>query len=80
MYFLGLGLIFLGLWWLEIGFVARWDWWWVLSPFVCAVLWWAWADWSGYSKKLEMKKMEQRKKDRIIKNREALKGGTKRSR
>ena len=50
MYFLGLGLILLGLKWLEISVFASWDWWLVLSPFLLAVLWWSWADQSGYSK------------------------------
>lgn len=72
MYFLGLGLVLMGLKWLEIGFVANWDWWLVLSPLALAVLWWSWADWSGYNKKKEMEKMELRKHERIQKNREAL--------
>ena len=72
MYFLGIGLVLLALKWLEISFVASWDWWLILSPFALAVLWWSWADWSGHNKKKEMKKMDQRKKERIRKNREAL--------
>ena len=51
MLFLGLGIILLALKYLEIGPVALWDWWWVLSPFGLAVAWWALADWSGYTKK-----------------------------
>jgi small Trp-rich protein len=43
-----------------------------LSPFALAAVWWAWADWSGYTKRKAMEKMEQRKRDRIDKSREAL--------
>lgn len=80
MYFLGIGLVFLGLKWFEISFFSTWDWWLVLAPFGLAVLWWYWADWSGYSKKQESKKMEQRKQGRIKKNRAALQGSAKRPR
>jgi len=34
--------------------------------------WWAWADWSGYTKKRAIDKENQRKKARIDKSREAL--------
>jgi small Trp-rich protein len=47
-------------------------WWWVLSPFALAVLWWGWADSTGYTKRKAMEKMDQKKKDRIEKQREAL--------
>ena len=35
-------------------------------------LWWAWADSTGYTKRKAMEKMDQRKKDRINKHKEAL--------
>ena len=72
MYFLILGLVLLAMKYLEFGPVANWSWTVVLAPFALAALWWAWADWSGYSKKKAMEKMDQRKKDRIEKSREAL--------
>ncbi len=72
MYFLGLGLILLAMKYLELGPVAAWPWWWVLVPFALAVVWWAWADWSGYSKKKAMKREDDRRKARIDKNREAM--------
>ena len=37
-----------------------------------AVVWWAWADSSGYTKRVEMDKMEKRKTDRIARQREAM--------
>ncbi|MDO8459017.1 MAG: TIGR04438 family Trp-rich protein [Burkholderiaceae bacterium] len=72
MYFLGMGLVLLICKWQEIGPVAAWDWWIVLTPFALAVAWWAWADSSGYTKAEEERKMEKRKQERIAKQREAL--------
>ena len=48
------------------------SWWWVLSPFPVAVVWWEIADQTGYTKKREMDKMEARKADRRRKNLENL--------
>ncbi|MFZ4480533.1 MAG: TIGR04438 family Trp-rich protein [Rhodoferax sp.] len=80
MYLLGLGIILLVMKYLELGAVARWDWWLVLSPFALAVIWWAWADWSGYTKKKAMQKEDRRRKDRIDNNRQALGTSAKRKR
>ena len=76
MYFLILGLVLLAMKYLEFGPVANWSWTVVLAPFALAALWWAWADWSGYSKK----KMDKRKQDRIDKQRSALGIGPKKPR
>ena len=72
MYFLiaGLGLLVWNFW--RIGFVADMSWWWVLSPFAMAFLWWLWADMSGYTKRKEMEKMDQKRKDRVERQRESL--------
>jgi len=72
MLFLGLGLVLLALKYLEIGAVAGWSWWVVLAPFALAVAWWAWADWSGYTKKKAVERENARKKARIDKSREAM--------
>ena len=72
MYLLGIGLVLILLKFMEIGPVATWDWWWVLSPLALAVAWWAWADWSGYTKKAVVKKENERKQARINKSRENL--------
>ena len=77
MLFLGLGIILLAMKYLEIGAVAAWSWWVVLSPFALAVVWWAWADWSGYTKKKAMQREDARKKARVDKQREQLGLGTK---
>ncbi|MDA8446535.1 TIGR04438 family Trp-rich protein [Paracidovorax valerianellae] len=72
MYALSLGVLLVLLKYLEIGPVAQWNWWWVLSPFALALVWWTWADASGYTKRKAMEKMDRRKQDRIDKQREAL--------
>lgn len=76
MYFLGAGVILLLLKFLEIGPVGQLGWgehWYVFAiPFILAVVWWAWADASGYTKRRAMDKMDKRKADRLDKNREAL--------
>ncbi|MES2786904.1 MAG: TIGR04438 family Trp-rich protein [Pseudomonadota bacterium] len=72
MLFLGLGILLLALKYLEIGPVAAWDWWVVLSPFGLAVVWWAWADWSGYTKKKAVQREDEKKQARIDKNKASL--------
>ena len=72
MYFLIAGVGLLLLKYFEIGFVAELSWWWVLSPFAMAMAWWAWADSTGYTKRKEMEKMDQKKQDRIERQRQAL--------
>ena len=72
MYFLVLGVILLLLKYLEIGPVAAWSWYTVLAPFGLAALWWAWADWSGYTKRKEMDKEDAKKAARIAKAKEAM--------
>ncbi|WP_439113214.1 TIGR04438 family Trp-rich protein [Hydrogenophaga sp.] len=68
--FTGIGLMLLK--YFEIGFVADLSWWWVLSPFAMAMGWWAWADTTGYTKRKAMERMDQKKQDRIDRQREAL--------
>lgn len=72
MLFLGLGIIFLLMWWLEIGPVATWSWYIVFAPFGLAIAWWAWADSSGYTKRKAMEKENAKKQARIDKNKEAI--------
>ncbi len=72
MYLLAIGILGLLLKYLEIGPVANWSWWVVLSPFALAAVWWAWADASGYTKRKEVGKMEDRKQKRIDKQRAAM--------
>ena len=80
MLFLGLGIVLMALKYLEMTAVAEWSWWVVLAPFGLAVAWWAWADWSGYTKRRAMDRENKRKQARIDKTREALGLGIKRRR
>ena len=72
MYFLGIGVVLLVLKLMEIGPVAQWSWLYVLTPFALAVVWWAWADASGYTKRKAMEKRDAIKDKRLQEQREAL--------
>jgi small Trp-rich protein len=72
MYLVVLGLLLIALKVFEIGPVANWSWWLVLAPFPAAIVWWAWADASGYTKRREMEELEARKDARRKKNLVAL--------
>ncbi|WP_028605173.1 TIGR04438 family Trp-rich protein [Ottowia thiooxydans] len=72
MYLLGLGIILLLLKYFEISPVAQWSWWLVLVPFAAAIVWWAWADWSGYTKRKAMDRHDVRKQQRIDRQRKAI--------
>ncbi|WP_418320452.1 TIGR04438 family Trp-rich protein [Piscinibacter sakaiensis] len=80
MYLVILGLLLLTLKWMEIGTVADWPWYGVLSPFAGAVVWWAWADATGYYKRREMRKLEEKQAKRRERSMEALGTGTRRRR
>jgi len=67
-----LGVLLLAMKWGEFGPVAQWSWWVVLMPFGLAVLWWSWADSSGWTKRREMNKMDDRVRQRREKNLAAL--------
>jgi small Trp-rich protein len=72
MYLVGLGLVLLILKFMEIGPVAVWDWWIVLSPFALAIAWWAWADSTGYTKRKAMEVEDAKRLARIERNRDAM--------
>lgn len=72
MYLLGLGLVFLAMKFFEIGPVAAMSWWLVMAPFALAVIWWTWADATGYTKKKAMDRENARRKERIDRTHEAL--------
>ena len=77
MYFLLLGIFLLLMKSLAFAPVVSWSWWLVLLPFLLAVLWWAWADWSGYTKRSVVKKIELRKQKRNHKLSQSLGMGSK---
>jgi small Trp-rich protein len=72
MLFLVLGIILTLMKYMEFGPVAAWDWWWVLAPFALAAAWWAFADWSGYTKRKAVEKENKRKQARIDRQREQM--------
>ncbi len=72
MYFVGIGIVLMALKYLEIGPAANWDWWFVLSPFALAVVWWAWADSTGWTKRKAMEREDARKQARVDKNKLAI--------
>ncbi|MFN4360836.1 MAG: TIGR04438 family Trp-rich protein [Hylemonella sp.] len=72
MYFLGLGIILLLMKYLDIDPVMGWSWWIVLAPFALAVAWWSWADATGYTRRKAMEREDQRRLDRINKQRDAM--------
>ena len=72
MWFVVLGILLIALKLADIGIVAAWSWWVVLSPFAGAFAWWMYADASGLTKRREMDKLEDRKAERRRKNMEAM--------
>lgn len=56
----------------EFGPMAAWPWWIILAPFGVAILWWHFADTSGWTQRRAMDKMERRKIERRDKAMEAL--------
>jgi len=77
MYLLGIGIVLLLMKYLEIGPVAMWSWWVVLSPFALAAAWWTWADMTGYTKRKAVERENQRRQARIDRSRADLGMGPK---
>ncbi len=75
MYLVLIGLLLLTLKLTEFGPAAAWPWWGILSPFAGAVVWWAWADSTGYYKRREMRQLAERQDKRRERAMEAI--GTK---
>ena len=72
MYFVIVGVLLILLKTAELGPFANLSLWWILSPLPLAVVWWAWADSSGYTKRQEMEKLERKKRDRRLQAMDAL--------
>ncbi len=72
MWFVGLGVLLLIAKLLEVGPMVDLSWWWVLSPFAGAVVWWAWADSTGYYQRKTMEKLDAKRKERRTKSLDAL--------
>ncbi|MEN9630940.1 MAG: hypothetical protein RJA10_4168 [Pseudomonadota bacterium] len=67
-----IGTILLILKLLEVDPVTGWSWYWVLSPFGAAVLWWAWADSTGWTQRRAIDRLEKRKIQRRERDMAAL--------
>jgi small Trp-rich protein len=67
-----IGVLLIALKLAEVGFMADLSWWWMAVPFGLAVLWWEFADGSGWTKRKAMDKMERRKVERRDRQMEAL--------
>ena len=78
MWFVILGVLLIILNLVGIGPPANWTWnllgdlWKFVLPFLMAIAWWAWADASGYNKRREIEKMEEKKQNRRKQNLESL--------
>lgn len=72
MWFLMLGVLGVALKYLEIGPVATLSWWIVLIPFALAVAWWSYADASGYTKRKVIERENERKAERVDRQRSRL--------
>jgi len=72
MYLIVLGVLLLLMKMLDFGPVAAWSWFAVLAPFAGAVIWWTWADATGWTKRREMDKMDEKKRQRRIDNLDKL--------
>ena len=59
-----IGVVLLGLKLAGVGPVALWSWWWVLAPFVAAVLWWQLADYLGWTTRAAERRDKQRQERR----------------
>ncbi|SIP96750.1 TIGR04438 family Trp-rich protein [Pseudacidovorax sp. RU35E] len=78
MWLLVVGLLAIALKYFEVGLFAGLAWWIVLLPFPAAMLWWAFADWSGYTARRAMERDDARRQDRVDRQRDALGLGTRR--
>ena len=72
MWLIVIGVLLIALKLAEFGPIGALSWWWVLSPFVLAVLWCEFADKSGYTKRKEMDKLDERREARRQRSLEAL--------
>lgn len=80
MYLVIVGVLLLTLKMTEVAPVAAWSWWVVLSPFAGAVVWWTWADATGYYKRREMRKLEKKQDKRRERSMDAIGTGARRRR
>jgi small Trp-rich protein len=76
MWFVAIGVAMLVMNMAGVGPIGAWtwkeQWFWMLLPFGLALLWWAWADWSGWTKRKAMEKIDAKRDARRQKALDAL--------
>lgn len=72
MWLVVLGVVAVGLKLAGLGFVGDLSWWWVLSPFALAAVWWQVADSTGITQRRAMERAEKRAADRRESHFEAM--------
>lgn len=67
MYLTLIGVLLLLMKWLEFGPVAQWSWWWVLSPFLAAFLWFEFGErlFGRDKQRIDHIEYENRRKERV---------------
>ena len=80
MYFVAIGALLLVLKMADVTPVGGWPWWGVLLPFGLAVVWWAIADATGYTRRRAMAADEAKREARRRQQLEALGAAPKRRR
>ena len=72
MYLLGIAILLSVLKLAEIGPVAGWSWWIIGGFYAATAAWWVWADMSGMTKRRAADKIEERRRKRIEKQKDAM--------
>lgn len=57
---------------LDLPWAAEMSWWWVVGAFGLTAAWWAWADYSGLTRRKAEGRMDERKAARIAKQKENI--------
>jgi small Trp-rich protein len=68
MWFVAIGVVLILLNMAGIGPIGAWtwreDWEYLLAPFLLAILWWSWADWSGWTRRKANEKIDAKREAR----------------
>jgi small Trp-rich protein len=78
MFFVVVGVILIVCNLMDWGPMGHWNWevsgdlWKFVTPFVIATVWWIWSDATGWTKRKAMNRDEERKRDRLDRNIDAM--------
>ncbi|MFM2111929.1 MAG: hypothetical protein RLZZ271_589 [Pseudomonadota bacterium] len=72
MYFVIIAVILTALKLMEVLPFANLGWFWIAALFILASIWWFWADSSGYTKRKQQERMDDKVKKRVERQKEAL--------